>query len=162
MRDVRGVKALYRDAMLDARCSKVKYRASRFSMAHLRKKQSLRSAFPPATTAGRCLHPIFLFKPINPSACIDKPLYPGIEGMAFRTNFHFNVFSCTCCLDDFPASTCHRGLFVFRVNFFFHVFTFFPIWIKALFCRTCSSNISFPVNSYYSSITILNWSRSHF
>src|SRR5665648_25383 len=94
---------------------------------YLRKKQSLRSAFPPATTAGRCLHTISLFKPINSSANIDKPLYSGIEGMAFRTNFHFYVFSCASCWNDFSASTCHRGLFVFWVNIFFHVFTFFPI-----------------------------------
>jgi len=111
---------------------------------HLLKKQSLRSAFPPATTAGRCLHPIFLLKPINPSADIDKPLYPSIEGMAFRTNFHFNVFSCASCWNDFSASTCHRGLFVFRVNFFFHVFTFFPIWIKAQYVAPANDTI--PVN----------------
>ena len=126
-----------------ARTSRLVPRTSRFA-GHLRKKQSLRSASPPATTAGRCLHPVFLFKPINPSADIDKPLYPGIEGMAFRTNFHFDVFSCACCWDNFSASTCHRGLFVFRVNFFFHVFTFFPILIKVQYFAP--DNDTIPVN----------------
>ena len=123
--DARRSYIALRASHLSLRCY-IAPRASRFA-EHLRKKQSLRSAFPPATTAGRCLHTIFLLKPINPSADIDKPLYPSIEGMAFRTNFHFNVFSSASSWDNFSASTCHRGLFVFRVNFFFHVFTYFPI-----------------------------------
>jgi hypothetical protein len=59
------------------------------------------------------------------SACrIHYFLFAGHKGMAIGTNFYLDIFFGRSCFNDIAANTSYCGLFIFRMNAFFHVLSF--------------------------------------
>ena len=69
---------------------------------------------------GLVLNVEFLLKPVNTSSGIYQFLFPGEEGMAFRTNFYADIVFCGTGRDFVSAHTFYDSFLVFGMDSVFH------------------------------------------